>query len=360
MTGAFSAWEAGARFIWVGAGGVVVGFLAGRAGIWLYERLTDSRAQIIISFVTAFGSYSIGEHVGVSGVIATVTAGLVFGRWIPERATAQIRVEAQACWDVAIFVVNGFVFTLIGLQLPSVIYHLSYDWRQLCVWAAALTLVVIAVRFLWIFPATYIPRLISASLQKRDPAPPWRSIFVLSWTGMRGIVTLAAALALPKTFSNGQDFPHRELIVFLAYTVILSTLLIPALTLPFILRRLGIHAGDEHVREEALARVRSARAVLDGLSALAEEPLYSSAQVAQVAERYRRRVRTLESNLSSQAYSALVDEDQQLRRLLRHVLTLERSALIALRSTGEIHDEVFHLVSRELDFEELRLRTQRF
>jgi CPA1 family monovalent cation:H+ antiporter len=361
VTGEFSPPSAAARFLWVGAGGVIVGLAVGMAGIWLYKRLGDGRAQVLTSFLAAFVAYSAGENLHVSGVISTVAAGLTFGRWIPNYATAESRIEAKASWDLVLFVINGLVFTLIGLELPQVVRNLDgFSVAQLSVYAVALSALVIAIRFVWVFPATYIPRWLVPRLARRDPAPSWKVVSVLSYTGMRGIVSLAAALALPVTLPNGDAFPHRNLLIFLTYTVILTTLLLPSLTLPSLLRWMGIKAGDEHVREEILGRITAVRAVLDAFSTLNAKPYFMKDHLAQVEGRYRKRLGTLESNLKDQPYSVLFDEDQRLKRLLADALAIERKALIGLRKDGKIHDEVFHLLSRELDLEDLRLRTQRF
>lgn len=360
MTGVFSPWMAAGKFVWVGIGGVALGVTVGWTGIWLYRHVTEPSAQTLISFLTAFAAYLVGETAGASGVIATVTAGLYFGRWLPARGSAQVRIEAKAGWDLMLFIINAFVFTLIGFALPTVVRHLGgYSWGQLLLYAVVVNAAVIGIRFLWVFPATYMPRWIFPSLRRRDPSPPWSVVFVLSWTGMRGIVTLAAALALPTQLPDGSPFPYRALLVFLAYTVILTTLLLPSLTLPWLMRRLGVQADGEHVREEALARAEAIRVVLAALRDKAADDAYDAHQLDDLVRRYQRRLNVLEANLTDQAFSPLFDEDNRQRRLLRDVLDKEREALIRLRDDGKIHNEVVHLILRELDLEDLRLRTQR-
>jgi CPA1 family monovalent cation:H+ antiporter len=176
---------------------------------------------------------------------------------------------------------------------------------------------------------------------------------------MRGIVSLAAALALPTALPDGAAFPHRPLLIFLTYCVILTTLLMPALTLPALLRWLGVKGDDAHLREETRARIASVKTVLSALGAMRADSRYAVQHIDSLEKRYSRRLKVLESNLTDQPFSPLVDEDQRLRRLLRDVVRLEREALMNLRRAGEIHDEVFHRIARELDLEELRLRTER-
>jgi CPA1 family monovalent cation:H+ antiporter len=348
------------RFVWMGAGGVAVGFAIGFAGIALNKRMIDNSAQILISFLTAFAAYGVGEHFSVSGVIATVTAGLYFGRRLPEFAEPEIRLESKGDWDLVLFVINGFVFTLMGLQLSTVLENLTeYSWKSLALYATVLSVLVVVVRFVWVFPATYIPRWIIPGLRRRDPTPKWQPVVVLSYTAMRGIVSLAASLALPEVLPSGAAFPYRDLLIFLTYTTILTTLLIPAFTLPWLLRVLGIEAGDENYRENVAARKVTAQAVIDAMPALAQKHPRVRPFIEQLRDRYNRRVQTFESNLAKQPFSQLFDEDMHIRRVLRETIDVERRALIGLRSRGGIHDEVFHEINRELDLEELRLKTDR-
>ncbi len=359
-TGTFLFSRALGHFLWMGIGGVAVGYIIGWAGIALNKRMGEKSAQILISFLTAFAAYSIGERVGVSGVIATVTAGLHFGRRLPEFASPEIRIEAKGDWDFVLFIINGFVFTLMGLQLSTVIQDLSeYSWRQLTLYAGVLSVVIMAVRFIWVYPATYLPRLLIPGLQKRDPMPPWQPVVLLSYIGMRGIVSLASALALPEVLPSGAAFPYRDLLIFLTYTTILTTLLLPVLTLPWLMRVLGLKAGDENYRENVLARKATAQAVLDNFPSMMEKHPREQAFISQLRTRYARRVQIFEGNLSDTPYSQLFDEDLHVRRVLRETIDLERRALLGLRSQGAIHDEVFHGINRELDLEEMRLKTDR-
>jgi CPA1 family monovalent cation:H+ antiporter len=360
MTGTFLFSKALLHFVWMGAGGVAIGFVVGVAGIALNKRMLENSAQILISFLTSFAAYGIGEHFGASGVIATVTAGLYFGRRLPEFASPEIRIEAKGDWDFVLFVINGFIFTLMGLELSSVLRNLTaYPWQSLLGYALVLTGVVMIIRFVWVFPATYLPRLLVPGLRKRDPMPSWESVVVLSYTGMRGIVSLAAALALPEVLPSGAAFPYRDLFIFLTYTTILTTLLVPALTLPWLLRALGLKAGDENYRENVLARKATAQAVLDKFPMLLAKHPRVEAFIQQLRGRYARRVQVFETNLTETPYSQLFDEDMHVRSILRETIDLERQALLRLRAQGAIHDEVFHSISRELDLEELRLKTDR-
>lgn len=353
VTGTFSFPTALAKFVYVGGGGILVGFLIGKAGLWTLLHLQDVKAQTVMSLITAFGAYIVGEALGVSGVMSTVSAGLAFGHWLPMLGSAQTRIESKTNWDLILFVINGFVFTVIGLQLPAVIHSLGdYSWPLLLRDALAVNVTVIAVRFIWVFPSSYLPRWLFPSIAKADPSPGWRPIVVLGWMGMRGIVSLAAALALPS------DFPHRALLIFLTYSVILVTLIIPPLTLPALMRWLHIAPGNEHDREVAMARFEATKAALDHLN-LPGGAGFPEEHLSVLRRRYERRLRTLEPNLHENAFSPINPEDRAFRRLLQSTITWEREVLQDLRTKAKIHDEVFHTLSYELDLEELRLLTPR-
>jgi hypothetical protein len=235
----------------------------------------------------------------------------------------------------------------------------GYSGLQLAFYGATIALVVIVVRIIWVFPATYLPRKLFPSIARKDPLPPWGVVTALSWAGMRGIVSLAAALSIPLTLPSGEEFPFRNLLIFLTYVVILVTLLIPATTLPWLMKQLGIKDGGESLRDEAVARLALLEAVLRRVDSLKRESQFSAELLQDTAGRYERRVQTLQSNLEPTAFSPLFDEDQALRRLTRTLLEAERKELVSLRRKAVIHDEVFFQLSRELDIEETRLRGPR-
>ena len=360
VAGSFSLGEAALRFVFVAVGGAIVGLLVATTGIFIVKRLKDSSAETTLTLVTSFAAYILAEHFGLSGVISTVVGGLYYGRKIPTVTSAETRIVAEASWSTVLFIINGLVFTLIGLQMPAVMAGLEgYSGLQLTFYGATIALVVIVVRIIWVFPATYLPRKLFPSIARKDPLPPWGVVTALSWAGMRGIVSLAAALSIPLTLPSGEEFLFRNLLIFLTYVVILVTLLIPATTLPWLMRRLGIKDGGESLRDEAVARLALLEAVLRRIDSLKRESQFSAELLQDTAQRYERRVQTLQSNLEPTAFSPLFDEDQALRRLTRALLEAERKELTSLRRKAVIHDEVFFQLSRELDIEETRLRSQR-
>ena len=358
-TGSFSIGEAAVQFLLVAAGGALVGSLVAMAGIYLLKFIRDTTAETTLTLITSFATYILAEHLGFSGVISTVAGGLYYGRKVPIVTSAKTHLEAEASWNTVLFIINGLVFTLIGLQMPAVISGLDgYTWGQLVSYGATVSAVVMAVRFVWVFPATYLPRLLP-SIARNDPLPHWSVITALSWTGMRGIVSLAAAMSIPLTLPSGEPFPFRSLLIFLTYVVILATLLIPATTLPSLMRWLNIRDGGENRRDETVARSALLEAALREVDSLEKVQTFPAELLQATARRYRRRFETLQSNLQPAAFSPLFDEDQLLRQLTRTLLGAERKELERLRSRATIHDEVFFQLSRELDIEETRLQGQR-
>lgn len=357
VSGEFHLLESVGQFLLVGLGGAAVGLAIAHLMLRLLLRIKDPSVEAMLTLVTAFVCYFVAELMHLSGVIATVAGGLYAGRTLPRCASPETRLEAKALWNVALLVLNALVFTLIGLQLKSIFNGLGdYGPGELCIWAVILTAAVIVIRFLWVFPATWLPRAIVPGLAKRDPMPPVGAIIVLGWTGMRGIVSLAAALALPVTLAQGEIFAERPLIIFLAYSVILLTLIIPTITLPTLLRFLKLEDPDERQDGEITARIAMARAACTRLSQLREEKAYSATALDEVAGRYRRQLDRIAPNLESHAFSLINPAEQQGRLLMLELFEFERNAIHDLRLRGELREEVYHRLTEELDLETLRIR----
>jgi CPA1 family monovalent cation:H+ antiporter len=271
---------------------------------------------------------------------------------------AQSRLEALAFWKTLLFIINGLVFTLIGLQMPAVMRGLQgYSWPQLTLYGFTVVFVVMAVRFVWMFPATYLPGKVFPSIA-RETAPRWGVVTTLSWVGMRGIVSLAAALSIPLSLPSDEEFPFRNLLVFLTYVVILATLLIPATTLPWLMRRLGIKEGGEARRDETVARLALFQAALQELDLLKRSSAFSEQLLENTAAVFKRRIQELHDNLEPGPLSPVPKEEHNLRQLTQRVLKAERNELGRLRQQATIHDAVFFQLARELDLDEARLRHQ--
>ncbi|HKH10826.1 MAG TPA: Na+/H+ antiporter [Rubrobacter sp.] len=370
---AFSLWGAGLQFVVVAVGGIAVGLAAGWVVVKSFDLLDDTPVEIVVSLLAPFAAYLAAEELPhlvwhellgfegepfFSGVLAAVAAGIYVGRFSPTIMSPTSRLEGGAVWNVVVFLLNGLAFILIGLQLPVILDGLrGYTGGELLLYSAAVSLAVILVRVVWVFPATYLPRMAFRSIRERDPAPPWRSVVVIAWAGMRGVISLAAALALPLETASGADFPERDLILFLTFAVILATLVLQGLSLPFLIRTLGLEDDGSVEREEVRARIESADAALARLEELAEEEW--------VREDTAERVRGMYGYRRSRfvARKVGVDEDgyeqrsQAYQRLARELLVAQRNALVRLRNDGAISDEALHRIERDLDLEETRLES---
>ena len=338
-----------ASMLWLAAGGVAVGWGVAWAVLWATRRLDDTLLETALSFLATYAAFLLAEALHLSGVMATVTCGIVMGR-AAHTLSARTRLEARAVWEFAEFVLTSLVFILIGLQLNAILAGL--DGRgawELAGLAAAVSLFVILARFAWVFPATYLARLIPA-VRRHDPAPPWRHTFVIAWAGMRGVVSLAAALALPL------DFPERELIVFLAFCAILATLVVQGTTLEWVVKRLGIVVPphpDGMPPEEAQARHAAAQAMLAAMQARAQDVLYgpmAQDMLAEFQDRAGHLHRVTKGGGAARAERAA-------RRALRlEALAAARAVLLARHAQGALPEEALHRLATELDLEEQRVK----
>jgi CPA1 family monovalent cation:H+ antiporter len=357
VTGMFSFWEASLRFFVMVIGGVLVGLAIGWLVVKIHSLMDDSLVEITSTILMGFVAYILAERLGASGVLAVVTLGLYHRRKSPEVLSPRTRIQTIAVWDIIIFLLNGLIFILIGLQLSSILAEISgYSVATLIWYAVLVSAVIIGVRLVWVFPAAYIPRLLSRQLRDRDPYPSWQFLLLLGWTGMRGIVSLAAALALPLTTNNGTEFPHRDLILFLTFCVILVTLVLQGLTLPTLIRWLKIVEDGNIEREEMEGRLRATEAALDRLDELlAQDCSQAEAEMIQwLRTQYNERIRRISACCVAMDRGSR-DQLIAFRRLQHEMLTAERRTAIRLRNQGEIGDEVLHRIERDLDLEETRL-----
>ena len=227
VTGSFSMLEAGGEFVVSVIGGIAVGIAIGAAVAFVRRRLDNPPVEVTIALFTSYFAYLPAEAIGVSGVLAAVTVGIYMGRLTSTLTSPTTRIQGNAVWEIVTFVVNSALFMLVGLQLPTVVEGIGgTSTGELIAQGALIAATVIAVRIAWVFPLTYLPRMLFRRLRERDPSPPWQYTLLVAWTGMRGAVSLAAALALPLRSTAAAPFPERDSIVFLAFSVILATLLI--------------------------------------------------------------------------------------------------------------------------------------
>lgn len=359
-TGTLPFWDAGLHFFIAAIGGIILGLLIGYISIKLFSWISEAKAQGMFTLVIPYFSYITAERLTVSAIICLVTAGIYFSRKFPVIASAESRSKITAIWELFIFAMNALIFILIGLQLPAVFEGLGdFSIAQLILYGLMVNFVIITIRFIWVYPAAYIPRFLSAALRKKDPYPHWTELATLSWIGMRGILSLTLVMSLPHFLPSGEIFPYRSLLILLTYSVILITILLPTFTLPKLIQLFKFRRDDQQYREEALARIESIKAVLKELENICQSSTDITDYVNHLRGRYQRRLNVLESNLKELPYSTLNTIDQKIRQLTKNLINIERTLLIDLRRNGTIHDEVFHRLERELDLEDLRLKTQR-
>jgi CPA1 family monovalent cation:H+ antiporter len=286
----------------------------------------------------------------VSGVLAAVTIGVYMGWHTPELTNERTRLTGNGFWEILVFLVNALLFVLVGLQLRSIVDGISgiATWRLL--WYAVLvSLTVMAVRIVWVPLAAWIPRALSSRIREHDPYPPWQWLAVISWSGIRGAVSLVAALALPT------HFPQRALIVFLTFTVIVATLVLQGLTLPALLRALGISDDGGAEREDAKARIKAAEAALARLEELVEDGVVRPDTADRLRGAFGFRVNRFRARFDENDDGAIEEQSAAYQRVMRQLLDAERAALVALRNDGVIDDAVMHRVQRDFDLEAARL-----
>jgi Na+/H+ antiporter len=356
VTGSFTLWEAGLRFAVNVAGGIAIGLAVGYLVRQARRRLDNPPVEITISLATGYFAYVPAEAAGVSGVLAAVTVGIYVGWYAPELSSPQQRLQGYAVWEIVIFVLNALLFMLIGLQLPLVLDGLeATPTSTLIAYAAAVSAAVIAIRFLWVFPATYVPRWLFRRVRERDPSPPWQYPAAVSWMGMRGAVSLAAALALPRLTDAGAPFEGRNLIVFLTFSVILVTLVLQGLSLPLVIRALGLEEDERTAKEEAKARKYAAHAAIARLEKLVDEDWVNEDTAERLRGLYAFRRSRFQARLDGSDDRTLDERSAAYQRLRRELLEAERRAVVELRRTGRIDDEVMHRIERDLDLEDVRL-----
>jgi Na+/H+ antiporter len=348
--GAFSLLDAGGRFVGGAAGGVAVGLVAAIVLREIRRRLDDPPVEVTISLLSGYAAYVPADAMGASGVVAAVTAGIALGWWAPAITTPLVRQQLFSLWSSLTFLLNAILFVLIGFQLPAILDGLSgRSLGFLLGTAAAVSAVVAGTRIAWVLFTPYIVRALDRRESQRARRAGWRPRMVLAWSGMRGSVSLAAALALPAST------PERDLVVFVTFTVILATLVLQGLTLPAVIRALGVHDDGGEAQEELRARLVATQAALSRIEELGAEEWTRNDTIERMTGLYdyrRRRLKARAGKLDDDGYE---DRSQSYQRIVREVLEAQRAAVIALRNDGTISNDVMHRIERELDLEDQRL-----
>src|SRR5438132_3464616 len=333
VTGAFSLMGAAGRFVVVGTGGVLVGLAVGWLLAAVRRRIHDPEVENTISLLSGYAAYLPAEHLGVSGILAVVAMGIYLGRVGPRFVAADTRVQNAGMWDVVVFALEGLIFIITGLALRPILGGWSGPFaRGLVSGAVLVSVTIIVARFVWVFPATYLPRFLSARVRKRDPYPPWQFPAVVSWAGLRGAESLVLAAAIPTMTAAGTPFPGRDLVIAIASVVIVVTLLGQGFTLAPLMRWLGVRdTGDDERREEIAARIEASEAALARLEELATESWMHPDALSHTRDRYRLRTRHLHGHADGVVDGPIEAKSIAQLRLARELLAVERRQLIRLR-----------------------------
>jgi monovalent cation/hydrogen antiporter len=346
--GTFSLLSAGGKFAMASIGGIAIGLAVGYVIATLRRRLDDPATEISISLVTAYLAYLPASAVGASGVLAAVTSGVYLGWRSPELISPATRLQAYAVWEILVFVLNALLFTLVGLQLPSIIDGISGQSGWLLARDAGLVIAtVVVIRAVWVYPFS----MMRAKLWRTPGggAVSWQRIgTAISWTGMRGAVTLAAALALP-------SFAERDRVIFLAFAVVLFTVVVQGLTLPWLIRKLELFQDAKVELKEAKARILAAKAAIERLEELRLEEWVRDETADRMRALYEYRIRRFKARFDDGDDGDIEDRSQSYQRLRRMILDTERGEVYRLRNQGTIDEQTMHRIERDLDLEDARL-----
>jgi monovalent cation/hydrogen antiporter len=329
---------------------VLIGLGVGVLVHWFQKRIVDSPIEITISLVTPYIAYLLAERAHCSGVLATLACGIYIGRRSSGFFSLHARIEGSAVWQTLDFILNGVVFLVLGLQLPAILAGIQgFSATNLFIAGTLFSVIVILLRMLWVFPGAWISARIQRLFNPRSRmALSRRSVFLVGWGGMRGVLALAAALSLPERLNNGAPFPQRNLIIFLTFCAIFSTLVLQGLSMPPLIRRLGLSGVSASREEEHSARYEMTVAALQDLREQDEAGHYG-----QLEDYYRRRLALLESGNGAEHLLAARNAEQ-VRVTAQKLRNVERSVVLNLRAENKIHDEVARALEYELDLLDAR------
>ena len=356
VTGSFSLGDAGLDFVAGAAGGVAIGLAVGWIVAEIRARITDTQVSITMSLLTGYAAFIPADAAGASGVLAAVTTGIYMGIRGPSIIPARTRLQGFFVWDILDFLINATLFVLVGLQLRTVVDGLAgRSAATLAGYALAVSGVVVVARLAWFFSVPYLIRLLDRRPSQRARRVGAGQRLVVAWSGMRGAVSLAAALAIPLTTHHGVPFPDRDLLIFLTFCVIFATLVVQGLSLAPLIRLLGIEDGGVAAQEELRARLEATRAALARIDELADEDWTRDDTVERLRAAYRYRKRRLAARAGKIEDDGYEDRSLAYQQMVQAVLGAQREALVKLRNEGVISNEVMNRVVHEFDLEESRL-----
>lgn len=359
FTGKFLLWKAGVDFFSVVFFGIAIGLIIGNIVYAMHRWLpTTPSIDTVITLLSPYLMYITAEHFHASGVLAVVCGGLFVSYRSHELFSYNTRLQSQSVWNVVVFLLNGVVFILIGLQLPGIVRGLGeYSLGTAILYGVVISLVTVLVRILWVFPGAYLPRICSKRIRLKEIKPGAGAIFVIGWSGMRGVVSLASALAIPMMLTDGTYFPHRNLILFITFIVILFTLVLQGLTLPYVIRKANITVQENEEEQRLSIRLRLATAVLEHISASYSKEAESIDAFRRLKQRYERMVEITGKRLEQEEGNDLSpDFLPRYRQLLLEMVSLQRQELAQMRRVNEFSEELLRSKEFELDLEEARFR----
>lgn len=352
------------RLLWLIAGGLGAGLLTGAVATWFERWIEDGPIEIVVSLLVPYVAYLLGEEVRSSGVLSVVACGIFLSRRSGRMFSPEARIQLVSVWQALNFALNGIVFLLIGLQLPYVLAGIrGYAIGTLLEYGAVFSAVLITLRLVWMFPMTRVAFWLRTRLLKQSYAMAEnRAVFVVGWTGMRGVVSLAAAFSLPERLGDGRPFAQRNLIIFLTFAVILVTLVLQGLTLPMLIRALGLaDAGDAEAKVESRARQDLLEAVIEHLQ---QQRKSAGAELEHdyddLLHRYEHRLAAVKGRAAGGKDAKDLKRVGRRRAVLDDAIAVERRTMMRLRDEGRIDDDLLRRLERELDLTETRRRVSSF
>jgi CPA1 family monovalent cation:H+ antiporter len=349
VSGSFSWFAASWHLFGSALGAVAIGLAAGGIVVGVLRVIRDPMLDVLVTLLAGYVAYIPAQHFGCSGVLATVTSGLFAARYTPASLDPSARVLSRGMWPVLIFILNTTIFIFVGLQLRTIVSNLhGTSWPTLLFWAGSVSAVVIAIRIVWVMGISYP---LDRFTRRSEGTPPWRSYALSSWAGFRGGVSLAAALAIPLLGAHGEPFPHRSLLVFLTFAVIIATLVGQGATLPYVKRALGVSSADEdepEEREQDEAMTEATRFSLERLERRVVAGNVNARAAKALRERYERHV--LDDDASG--------EVRNFHRAELRLLADQHVALVGMRDRGAIENTTFRHLETHLDFKRLQLEAE--
>ncbi|MBC7828510.1 MAG: Na+/H+ antiporter [Chitinophagaceae bacterium] len=369
-TGSFVLWKAGLQFLFVAGAGILVGVVIGYLFVLAHKKIqNNSVVETSLTLLSPFVSYLAAEELHVSGILAVVSAGLIISWRSPEVFSFQTRMRTRVVWDTLVFLLHGFVFILIGLQVPSIIRGLgNYPFLEILGYGLLISLVTIIVRIIWVFAGAYWNNIFkkksgSGQSVSGNDDQTWKNVLIVAWTGTRGVISLATALAIPLTLQDGSAFPKRNSIIFLAFVVIFVTLVVQGLSLPLLVRLLGIKSQNYPDREEKELQLYLANNTLQFLEHEFPVPLDVKLR-EQLKKKYEEMIKDLTREISIHKKATRENEDSPviptdpIVNAQLEIKKFQRDLLIKLHKEGEFSDDALRQVERKMDVDELKLNLQ--